>query len=320
MTANRAWLTASCLLAVACASSRQEQAQQKDSWEKAAPVKRAEAPPFDPGEFESRRLRPNECEEEARAYLSQSPNDAWRALRICAKNPQFTQLTKVVSEAWIDQLTTRDDAALLVARVVANRGGSLTRDMQILHEHRFPLFGFGAAMSQPDTYKGRLVLIRAKVSDIRRQGAATTVKLAEYSLGSSDYEATVGTKQRTTRSGEYEGSSSSRGSVKGEVKTTRYGNASGSASYESEHKSKGKSSSTKTDEEVETKWDNFASETGRQALGRLAKSDPFLVPDKEFIILARFDGTRSMDSGEEPMDVGVLSVLAYFEPSALVVY
>ena len=47
-------------------------------------------------------------------------------------------------------------------------------------------------MTQPDTYKGRYVVLRAKVSEIRATDTATTVKLAEYDLGSTGFDREVG--------------------------------------------------------------------------------------------------------------------------------
>ena len=58
-------------------------------------------------------------------------------------------------------------------------------------------------------------------------------------------------------------------------------------------------------------------ETGRLALGRLARPDPFLEPEKDFLFLARFDGVNLSRDAEQPM--ALLSIAGYFQPSAFLV-
>lgn len=294
-------------------------AEPKVTWDE---VSRPAAGParFDPHEFASRGLRPAACEAEARQLAAQSKDHGWSALRICVKHKDFTLLKELASEPWIAELNSRPDAMSLLVRVIANRGGSIRRDVAILHEHKVPLFAFGAAMAQPDTYKGQYVLLRAKVSDIRNGAETTTVKLAEYDLGSAGFEHDIGPTHKSSSS--YAGGGTHEHSAAGSAsyQTSNYGSGTAEGAYSSASKSSYGGGSEHSYKTVETKYDNVASETGRAALGKLAKPDPFLTPDKEFIVLGRFEGTRSAGDGDKKQNVGVLTVVSYLEPSSLVVY
>jgi hypothetical protein len=71
-------------------------------------------------------------------------------------------------------------------------------------------------------------------------------------------------------------------------------------------------------------YDNISSDTGREALGRLRKPDPFLAPGRDFVILARFDGMRTtsgaLDEEDEGPKIPVLSIVSYYIPHPLIVY
>ena len=75
---------------------------------------------------------------------------------------------------------------------------------------------------------------------------------------------------------------------------------------------------------TEPQYDNISTDTGREALGRLSKPDPFLSPGRDFVILARFDGMRatsgSLDENDDGPRIPVLSIVSYFTPHPLVVY
>jgi hypothetical protein len=51
-------------------------------------------------------------------------------------------------------------------------------------------------------------------------------------------------------------------------------------------------------------------ETGLKALGSMAKPDPFLVPGKEFFILARLEARHSSEDQTDP--IPILAIIAYF--------
>ena len=73
-------------------------------------------------------------------------------------------------------------------------------------------------MKQPDVYKGRYVLIRGALDDLKVDGGKTTALLLETSLRATAREVDVGTRYRTERTESFSG--------QGELRSTRLGNAS----------------------------------------------------------------------------------------------
>lgn len=269
----------------------------------------SELPPdtFNPSAFTAQYANPATCEREARRYLRSSRENAWAALKSCVEGTHFTQLQALLSPEWSQELRSRPEAASVLARVVALRGGSVDGDLKLLHERKLPIFSLAAAIAQPDTYKGRYILIRAQVGDVRSEGEKPTVWLVEQGLGSVGSEQRVGVMRRKDKS------STTAGNLGGQT-TLGSGQVGGTIS---------KDESTRTEDTVIT-YDNISTETGREALGRMAKADPFLSPGRDFVILARFDGMRttsgSLDEDDDGPRIPVLSIVSYFIPHPLVVY
>ena len=140
-------------------------------------------------------------------------------------------------------------------------------DISLVQKSRVPLFTLAAALRQPDVYKGRWVLLRGALSEIRQEAGKPAAMVRETSLRATAREVQVGNVSRWDRS--------STGSSQGEVSTTRYGDARGSSKYASSGRSEFST--------VKQKFDNERVETGRLALGRLAQADPFLEPEKDFL-------------------------------------
>lgn len=299
-----------CMLAVGCASSRPaEGIREEEGRPPQAGLVDTPLPPepLDARTFAAQYSNPTVCERQARRYLPVSRDDAWAALKACVEGTHFTQLQALLERAWNQELRTRPDAASLLARVVALRGGSVEGDLRLLHERKLPIFALSSAIAQPDTYKGRYILVRAQVGDLRSEGQKPTVWLVEQNLGSVASEQQVGVARRRDTA------SSTAGNLGGNT-TLGSGTVGGALSK----------SEVKRDTQTVPNYDNISSETGREALGRLAQPDPFLAPGKDFIILARFDGMRatsgSMDEDDEGATIPVLSIVSYFSPHPLVVY
>jgi hypothetical protein len=312
-----AWALLGGLALAGCASSRTEWVESGAGADAPAGRRaRAEAQgapqgPFDAKAFLAKHRTPGECEAGARKLQARSRDQGWEALRACVEGTHFTKLQALLGPAWAEDLQTRPEAAAMLARVVAYRGGSVEGDLRLLHEKRIPIFGLEAAMTQPETYAGRYVLLRAQVGDLRRDGELPTVWLVESSLGSVQTERVSGPGVREDTAETWSGS------VGGQ--TEQFGNGTlGGNVGRAERKSK-----TLT----EPHYDNITLETGREALGRLASPDPFLVPGRDFVILGRFDGMRmTAGTGEEAEEdaeapkLPVLSIVHYFAPHPLVIY
>ena len=260
---------------------------------------------FDPKAFAADQLTPADCETAARQIHQQSPDDGWNALRACVERTrwprgEFTQLERLTGGYWDTDLQTRPDAPRLVARIIALRGGDVEGDIPLAQKSRVPLFTLAAALRQPEVYKGRWVLLRGALSDLKTDGGKAAAMVHETSLRATSREVQVGSISRTDHT--------SNTSLRGEAQSTRYGNARGSAqitgSDRTEHST------------VRQKFENERVETGRQAVGKLAQADPFLEPDKDFVFIGRFDGVKP---GVDDQPVAVLSIAGYFPPNALMI-
>jgi hypothetical protein len=221
-----------------------------------------------------------ECEASARAMRETAPEDGWQALKACIElgrfnRGPFTQLN-LLTAFWEDELKTRPDAIRLLGRVMANRGGDVDGDISRVQGIRVPIFTLKAALSQPEVYKGRYVIIRGKLTDVKLEARSATAMLDEMSmkavsLNRVDQEDTI-------------------------VKTNVF-----AYKWTLEHRFN----------------ENLLNPTGRKALGRLPEADPFLEPENQFVFVARFDGARPANEGEQK--VAILSILGYYRPAALVV-
>lgn len=263
------------------------------------------SPAFDARGFAQAQTNPAECEQAARGLRKESPDQAWSALRACVERSRwprgaFTDLQTLIGGAWDDELVARPDAPALVARVIAARGGDVDGDLPLAQRSRVPLFSLRAALEHPELYKGRFVLLRGSLADLRAEAGRTTALLRESALRSAVREYETGTKARTER----EESTT----AAGDLRSAAYGDFAGQGSV---------TRSARTDRSaVARRFENEQVVTGRQALGRLPQADPFLEPGREFVFLTRFDGARTTD---DDTTLGLLSVVSYFEPAPLLV-
>ncbi|NMO18707.1 hypothetical protein HPC49_24615 [Pyxidicoccus fallax] len=262
----------------------------------------------DPKAFAARYPNPALCEAAARRLQGQSREEGWAGLKACIEYTPFTQLKALLGRAWAEDLRVRPEGASLIARVVAQRGGSVSGELQALQQQRIPIFSLSSAMDRPDTYKGRYVLLRAQVADQRTEGERPTVWLVEHSLSSVETNAPVGYGERSDTLSSYSGD------LDGQTQFTGPGRIGGTVTNRQ-----------RTDRVATRRhFDNISDETGREALGRLPQADPFLETRRDYVILARFDGMRMMSGGadteEEAPRIPVLTIVSYHPPHPLVVY
>jgi hypothetical protein len=259
---------------------------------------------FDAKAFAAAQPSAFDCESAARGLRESAADQGWSALVACVERGwsrgDFTHLERITAGFWDRDLTTRSDAPRLIAKIIALRGGDVEGDLSLVQKSRVPLFTLAAALRQPDVYRGRWVLMRGALSEIRQDSGRPAALVRETSLRATSREVQVGTMTRIDRS--------KTTNARAEVETTRYGNARGSAHA---------SSSSKTDfSTLKQRFDNERVETGRHAVGKLAQADPFLEPEKDFLFLARFDG---VNSGQDQQPVAMLSIAGYFQPNALLI-
>jgi len=267
-----------------------------------------------PRAFAARFPRADLCESAARSVMPLSRDKAWEVLRACVDRGGFTLIKRLLDGAWDKELTSKTDAASLLAKVVAQRGGDVYGDLNQLRQRRVPLFGLAPATTNPDLYQGRLLLLRARVDQVKTEKGKTSVTLSEFVLsGQTSFQEG---DTREVRRSSAQARRSGTGSL--DVKTSRYGNASVRGRYASEDSSSNASTSG-----VETRRsDNTPVESGLVAVGKVPGPDPFFEPGRQFVILARFDGVREIPTESEEADVDrmpIVTVLSYAEPSPVIV-
>jgi len=212
-TSSLAIALALAVAAGGAAALRAEEVEPAD----AAPPPRQQA--FNARAWVSRQETAPECEASARALRHSNPQSAWEALRACievgrfSRGP-FTQIA-LLTAYWEEELRSRPDAARVVGQVIANRGGDADDDISRLQKVRMPVFTLGAAMKQPDVYKGRWVILRARLFDVKMDARSATAMLAETSMNSAEGLRNSGDVYVSSysRSGTYNGSSTGSGDL-----------------------------------------------------------------------------------------------------------
>src|SRR5205085_2152162 len=157
-------------------------------------------------------------------------DQGWDGLKACIERTrwprgEFTHLELITRGAWDRDLQSRPDAPQLIAKMIAMRGGDVEGDLAVAQKSRVPIFSLQAALRQPDVYKGRWVVMRGALKDIRQEAGKAAAMVSETSLRATSREVQVGNITR------HESSSSM--SARGEVQTSNYGSARGRAQIDS---------------------------------------------------------------------------------------
>ena len=241
------------------------------------------------------------------------PDQGWAALVACVERSrwprgEFTHLELLTRGTWDHELQTRPEAARMIARVVALRGGDVEGDIPLVQKSRVPLFTLAAALRQPDVYKGRWVLVRGALSEIRQDGNKAAAMMRETSLRATAREVADGPISRRD--------SSYKGTAQGEFSSSSRNSSGNRSDYKASGSGQYSSSGRTEYSSVKQKFENERVETGRRAVGKLPQADPFLEPDKDFLFLARFDG---VNPGQDQQPIAMLSIAGYFQPNALLI-
>src|SRR5205814_5939141 len=271
------------------------------------------AQPFDAKAFAAGQPSSFDCESSARRLHESSPDQAWAALGACVERQgwsrgDFTSLERITGGFWDEDLTTRPDAPRLIARIIAARGGDVEGDIPLVQKSRVPLLTLAAALRQPDVYKGRWVLVRGALSEIRQDGNKAAAMMRETSLRATAREVADGPISRRD--------TSYKGSAQGEFSSSSRNSSGNRSDYKAGGSGQYSSSGRTEYSSVKQKLENERVETGRRAVGKLPQADPFLEPEKDFLFLARFDG---VNPGQDQQPIAMLSIAGYFQPNALLI-
>jgi hypothetical protein len=221
--------------------------------------------------------RPEQCEKAARAMQGDGGDRAWNHLKACAARRGFAPLKELL-EFWQEDLRTRPDATVMLADVLAVRGGQLASDLPLIQARRLPLFNLTTALVQ--------------VESAREKKGKPELVVAEMGLSVEEYDISGPTKYQTSARASYN--------------TSRYGSGSGSYSRTSGvTNTKTQNTFSETGQSVVvklTKADPFL--VAGQNFLFLARFDGAKQTD-----VTADDGTVS----EEPSKVGLVSVVSYHD-------
>lgn len=304
------WL---CVVALAaCANTKQEKISATEAF--GQPVQTGPSGPsvgagdavpvattMNPERFARGFKRPLECEQGARSIQRAAPDKAWAYLRACVNRGGFNLLPTLL-DYWANDLKNRPDGPVVLASVIAARGGHVMTDLQLLQSKRLPLFDLKSALTQPGTYKGRYVVFVGKVAAVKEVKGKVEVAIGEQAIGTEAVDKIKGPR--------YTSSSSYGGSASGSYSTSHSGSGRGSMTY-------GGGSSHSSGYVEETFQETFE-DTGQDILAKLANVDPFLAVDKQFLFLVKFDAAKTSDTSkdddetsEEPSKLALVSLVSY---------
>ncbi|MBK8011889.1 MAG: hypothetical protein IPK13_11105 [Deltaproteobacteria bacterium] len=123
------------------------------------------------------------CEGTARSRYAVNPDQAWSLLDACVRVHDITDIFRLTSEPWLEEIRRRGrDGVILIARVLAHRGGDLTVDVAHANKSGIQVFGLSDAVKNPSVFKHRLVVFRGRVFDELVAIGGRQVHVAETAL------------------------------------------------------------------------------------------------------------------------------------------
>jgi hypothetical protein len=229
------------------------------------------------------------CESEARRLRERKgPAVGWSLMRACIARPDFSDLEVLLSPRWIDDVKQSPDVALMIAHVIAVRGGDVNGDLRLLRRAKVPVYTLRSALAEPERYRGRYVLMRGSAVSGLGGGGAYAVNIKETRVMAESEYVPVGPRFVS----------------KTNVDTT---DRNGPSILPGRKEDAGRSEQQK----VEV-LHNVSVETGLEVIGRLGGEDPFFEPAIDYVVVLRFEGLREAPGKGE--DLGVAEVVDVFEP------
>jgi hypothetical protein len=185
------------------------------------------------------------------------------------------------------------DAALLLAHVMAVRGGDVENDLRLLRRRKMPVYSLQAALAEPESYKGRAVILRGTAREGRNHGGGRSFRLVETKVMAESHWVTAP------------------GSTRTDVRDD--GEVAAPAGVDVRRGTVQRGGRSQTDKvEVEQ---NVSVETGRALRARVDGDELSFEPATDYVVVLRFEGEREHtdEDGEVDRDAtGV--VVGYFEP------
>lgn len=230
------------------------------------------------------------CELTARTLRAKDKQRGWAVMEQCIGRPDFNDLELLLSPPWITEVKKHPDYGSMVAHVIAVRGGDVTYDLRLCRRAKLPVFSLKAAVTEPDSYKGKLVLMRGSARSGRNVGGSRALEIAETRIMAESEWVASGPRaqsQSDTEQRDFAGNNVRRGL------TDRF--------------------SRQENLKVEV-LHNVSVETGLEVLAAVEGDAPFLESGTDYVLLLRFEGTREVVDGSETDDKPMATVVGYFEP------
>lgn len=286
------------VVASACASPQVVGTEPTVLWEEAAePSTPASRAPLSPDE--ARRIAiahdaGHTCEQTARAMSKKDPQRGWAVMRECVKRTDFSDLEILIEGLWAEDMAKDAESALLLAHVIAVRGGDVGADLRLLRRRKMPVYSLQAALAEPDAYKGRMVLLRGVAKQGRSNGGARAFRLVETKVMAESEWVTAPGTSRVSTSDSNELADQPGVDVRGRGVVQR--------------------NRRDLSEKVEV-LHNVNVETGLELVGRVDSDEPSLEPATDYVLVVKFEGVKEAADEDGNVDEdGVGVVVGYFEP------
>ena len=126
-----------------------------------------------------------ECLVRAKEYYSKDPRASEALVVECAKRDDFVDLDGLLRGPWIKDLRASEPFQLLVAEVIAHRGGFVEQDTKTARIAGVALNDYQTAMSTGSKAIGKLVIVRGAVESTAHEkwgtGKSLVARVAESS-------------------------------------------------------------------------------------------------------------------------------------------
>ncbi len=255
-------------------------------------TRQVERPKAPPTRKPSTYVSADDCEAAAREWIDVDEAVAWKRLIGCVTRPDFAYLRRLLKAPWLDVVRTKKDAAMVLAKVIATRGGQVDDDLALLRRARIPLFPYGSALATPSVYEGRLLLVRGRIVEGRGANGGMEVHVEETVRRARVFDRQI---EHDLESQQVIADDGVIGRRPPRTTTVHY--------------------KRRTAPRQQVDVEHFSKPTGHELVARLARADPFLVQGRDFIFLVRFGGAAERGDGETLTGVG--DIVAFYEASLL---
>jgi hypothetical protein len=230
------------------------------------------------------------CEITARALRAKNQQRGWAVMEQCVRRPDFDNLELLLASPWIEEMRAHPDYGSLVAHVIAVRGGDVLYDLRLCRRAKLPVFSLKAAVAEPESYRGKLVLMRGAAKSGRSVGGARALEIMETRvMAESEWVAQGPRVQSTTETAQ--------------------------SDFANDSVRRGPAERFRREEGTKVEvLHNVSVETGLELLAAIDEDAPFLESGTDYVLLLRFNGTREVVQGSEISEQPMATIVGYFEP------